>query len=137
MKIKIVIGCFFAIVLLMLVPSIPAVEITTAKEINRIQMLKELKTIDPQTLKEKLQILDKKELRQRIFEELSEHKDQFGIDPELLWYILYNIISYIFAWINFFIFWIIAIPQIILFGIILIIGLIANSLGLIPPPEKI
>jgi len=132
MKIKIVIGCIAAVCLLLIIPSIPAVDITNATEINRTQIFQDVKTIDYQELKRKLQTIDKKELRQKIVETISKHKDEISLNQGLMGFILMNLIAYILNFIFVIIWWILAIPQILLLGIWVIAYYIVESLGLIP-----
>ena len=126
MKTTIVIGCIVTICLLVLIPSVPAVEITTIKEVNRTQLITELKTINMQELKRDLQTINKKELKQKVFEALSGYENQSNINQRLL-----DLIGYILNVIFVIIWWILAIPVIFLFGIWVIVFSIMDYLGLI------
>jgi len=132
MKTTIVIGCIVTICLLVLVPSVPAVEITNAKDINRTQLLQDLQTINLQELQGNILSINKLELRQRIFDLLSEHKEQFSIYQGLIFSLLIGFIGYILNVIYVVIWWIFAIPQMFLFGVWVIFYWILDSLGLIP-----
>ena len=95
-------------------------------------LLNELKTIDLHKLKENLKTINKKELMQNFAKELSVKKGQFAIGLGLIWlvwFVLYKVSIDIIHWIDF----LVAIPQIILFGVWFIVYYILDALGLITP----
>ena len=115
MKKKIIIGSLSAVFMLLMLPSVSAVEFNTVVETNKSQILEQIKNIDINEFKEKFQNINKLELRQRIFKELQEHKHQFAIDSEPPGYILYNVITFILEMIVWFISKIMAIPELLYF----------------------
>ena len=60
MKTKIVIGCILTVCILMMVPSISAVQYTTVVETNRSQILQQLQSMTVNQLREKFEILKEK-----------------------------------------------------------------------------
>jgi len=66
MKTNRVIGSILAIFLLMMLPSVPAVEFTTAVESNKPQILEQIQGINVDEFKEKLKNLDFHELKEKL-----------------------------------------------------------------------
>ncbi len=95
MKKKIVIGSIFVVCILMMVPSISAVEFSNVREIQKADIITFIKNIDQKELNELLKKLTKDDswLKNEKFDEISDSNQSLS---ELL----YNIILY-YIWFRF------------------------------------
>ena len=66
MKKKIIFGSLLAVFLMMMLPSVPAVEYNTAVEANESRILDELRNIDLEELKIKIQSIDIKSFKEEL-----------------------------------------------------------------------
>ncbi len=66
MKKKIIFGSLLAVFLMMMLPSVPAVEYNTAVEANESRILDELQNIDLEELKVKIQSIDIKSFKEEL-----------------------------------------------------------------------
>jgi hypothetical protein len=66
MKKKVIFGSLLAVFLMMMLPSVPAVEYNTAVEANESRILDELQNIDLDELKVKIQSIDIKSLKEDL-----------------------------------------------------------------------
>ena len=66
MKSKIIFGSLLAVFLMMMLPSVPAVEYNTAVEANELLILDELQNIDLKELKIKIQNIDIKSIKEEL-----------------------------------------------------------------------
>ncbi len=66
MKKKVIFGSLLAVFLMMMLPSVPAVEYNTAVEANESRILDELRNIDLDELKVKIQSIDIKSLKEEL-----------------------------------------------------------------------
>jgi len=97
MNLKIVFGCLFSVFIMMMIPSVSAVEVNTYVRVNRSQILGHIQNIDVNELKENPLIIYTNTLRQN-------HLSKLG-------WIMDSILQIIM--------WMIVIPPVILFEILL------------------
>ena len=109
MKKKIVIGSLLAFFILMMLPSVSAVEFNTAVESNKPQLLEQIKEMDIAKIKEKIRDINIKELKDEI--QKTPVYDIFDLILELfVWFLSYIIeislaiigapfvLCYLFVW---------------------------------------
>jgi len=94
MKIKIAIGCIVAVFILLMVPSISAVEYNSAVETNRSQILQQLRSMTVNELNEKFEILKEKIKSLGIKETASQTNWLPGYCILILLYIMLGISYY-------------------------------------------
>ena len=66
MRKKIVFGSLFAVFMLMMLPSIPAVEFNTVVESNRSQIIEQIRNMNIDEFRERIRDLDIEELKEKI-----------------------------------------------------------------------
>ena len=98
MKKKIIIGSLLAVFMLIMLPSIPAVEFNTVVESNKSLILEKYQNIDLDELKEKIKGMNGEEVREQLKTSITELKQALNdpyIDIELILIILMNILAMI------------------------------------------
>jgi len=92
MKKKILFGSLLAVVLMMLVPSIPAVEYTSAVQAHETYVVEQLQTIEETPLIKLAHVLDKEGALQHFLDEQSAHPQCVSWILSLILTILLNIL---------------------------------------------
>ena len=114
MKKKIVIGSILTVIILMILPSVSAVEFNTAVESNKAQILEQIRSMNIDELREKIKNLGLQELKEKLKNIGSNERMQllqsFIKSSDTKNGIFGNIIKLIYIFVMSFITWVLYIP---------------------------